>query len=130
MMKRYLMPTVIAGAITAIVLVFAAYADGMTWHAPAAILPASTIATPAVDPPAPGAEPAQGRPAGPAATDASPTAGASGERPVQLAERWRGELAQSFGGLVEDLDIEFRYPVDVESEPNPFGRGFGPAGDA
>lgn len=136
-MSRFLLPTTIAGAMTAVALIFAAYADGMpaaTGSAAQAIHPVAQAAPAAGCPTVAGATTVTTAPAQQMASDADAASTAAlppaDEPPPQLAERWRNDFTGWFGEIARDLSIEFRYPPDVESEPDNRSHGLGPSDEA
>jgi len=126
-MNRLLIPTAVAAAMAIVGVVVGANADGFP-SATNAGAPAATVAASPVAgcPIAPGTATTSTIPAANGQTLAEsarvvdtgrmPAASAT-ESPLQIAERWRADVARWFGEATRSLTIEYTYPEDVESEP-------------
>ena len=129
-MNRLLIPTAVAAAMAIGGVVVGANADGFpsaaNAGAPAATVAASpaagcpiapgTATTTSTIPAANGQRVAESVPA--VDTGRAPAAVATdAESPLQIAERWRADVARWFGETTRNVTIEYTYPEDVESEP-------------
>jgi len=125
-MNRLLIPTALAAAMAIVGVVVGANADGFPPAANAGAPAATVAASPAADCPIvpgtaattstmPSARGQEIAGSAPSAGTAAPATDA--ESPLQIAERWREDVARWFGDATRNLTIEYTYPEDVESEP-------------